>query len=402
MRTLSLFSGIGGLDLGLERAGFRIVAQCEQDPFCRAVLAKHWPGVPIFEDVRTIDPAAVPGVECVCGGFPCQDVSVAGKGAGVEKGERSGLWREMHRVIADLRPRWVIAENVPALRTRGADLVLGDLERLGYACWPVVVGAEHVGAPHRRHRVFIVAYREGGGCGADGSPRRDAGHADECGEGVAHAERDGRGTGSGEPGHEGGTRERRGEPAGGGELADASSLGEVRLSAGPGRTHEAQADPHGPGEGVACGFCRHPFDLERLGRYGCPNCHGEGLGDPRRPGREELDAPALAARAGLGGGERDAGMGHADSRRGREQEPGRGPQGRTPPRWPSPPGHPQHPWEAPRLVELPLGGVLDGVPARLVRAANRHALRAYGNAVVPQVAEVVGRAVMTVDREINP
>lgn len=161
MRTLSLFSGIGGLDLGLERAGFEIVAQCEADPFARAVLRKHWPGVRCFEDVRAMD-ATTLDVDAVVGGFPCQDVSCAGRGLGIEHGERSGLWREFARIVREARPRWVIAENVPALRTRGADRVLGDLEAIGYTCWPLVVGAEHVGAPHRRHRVFIVAHAERG------------------------------------------------------------------------------------------------------------------------------------------------------------------------------------------------------------------------------------------------
>ncbi|MFI4881405.1 MAG: DNA cytosine methyltransferase, partial [Phycisphaerales bacterium JB064] len=159
MRLLSLFTGIGGMDLGLERAGFEVVGMCEMDAFCRRVLARWWPGAPVFEDVRSVTGVSVREacgpIDAVCGGFPCQDISTAGKGAGID-GERSGLWREMHRVIRETEPRWVIAENVPALRARGADRVLDDLEASGYACWPVVVGARHVGAPHRRDRVFIV------------------------------------------------------------------------------------------------------------------------------------------------------------------------------------------------------------------------------------------------------
>jgi len=125
LRVLSLFSGIGGIDLGLERAGMRVVAQCEIEPFARAVLAKHWPDVRRYEDVRTLDGTEWRGtVDLVAGGFPCQDISTAGKGKGIEKGERSGLWREMRRIIGECRPRWVLAENVPALRTRGADIVL--------------------------------------------------------------------------------------------------------------------------------------------------------------------------------------------------------------------------------------------------------------------------------------
>jgi DNA (cytosine-5)-methyltransferase 1 len=160
MRVLDLFSGIGGIALGLERAGMTTIAFCEADPFCREWLAQQWPEVPQHDDVRSLDAAAFRGrVDIVAGGFPCQDVSVAGKGAGLD-GERSGLWREMLRVVRDVRPRWVLAENVPALRTRGADRVLGDLESAGYACWPLVVGARHVGAPHRRDRVWIVAHKQ--------------------------------------------------------------------------------------------------------------------------------------------------------------------------------------------------------------------------------------------------
>lgn len=157
MNVLSLFSGIGAHDLGLERAGMRTVAFCESDPWCRAVLAKHWPGVPCFPDVRRLAGADVPGpVDLVTGGFPCQDISVAGKGEGLD-GARSGLWFEYLRIVSELRPAWVLAENVPALRSRGFDTVAAGLESEGYAVRPVVVGAWAVGAPHRRDRVWIVA-----------------------------------------------------------------------------------------------------------------------------------------------------------------------------------------------------------------------------------------------------
>ena len=117
----SLFAGIGGFDLGLERAGMRCEWQVEIDPYARAVLAKHWPEVRRWEDVRTFPPKEGEwGVDVICGGFPCQDISVAGKGVGLA-GARSGLWYEFARIIGEIRPRFVIVENVAALLTRGAD-----------------------------------------------------------------------------------------------------------------------------------------------------------------------------------------------------------------------------------------------------------------------------------------
>lgn len=159
MNVLSLFSGIGGIDLGLERAGMRVVAQCEIDPFCRAVLAKHWPDVPRFDDVRELRGSDVSGIDLIAGGWPCQDISVAGKGRGIYA-ERSGLWWEFQRLIQEIRPRWVLGENVPALRTRGADEVAASLEGIGYTVAPFVVGAWAVGAQHERDRAWIVAHLE--------------------------------------------------------------------------------------------------------------------------------------------------------------------------------------------------------------------------------------------------
>ena len=161
MHLLDLFSGIGGFSLGLERSGaFKTVAFCEIEPYCQKVLAKHWPQVPIYDDVRTItaDRLASDGiaVDAICGGFPCQDISCAGKGAGLE-GERSGLWFEYARIIGELRPRYVIVENVSALLSRGLDRVLGTLASLGYNAEWHCIPASAVGAPHRRDRVWIVA-----------------------------------------------------------------------------------------------------------------------------------------------------------------------------------------------------------------------------------------------------
>lgn len=153
----SLFTGIGGFDLGLERAGMRVAWQCESDEFCRRVLARHWRGVPCYPDVRELAAPTAEPVDVLCGGFPCQDISIVGRGAGID-GERSGLWGEYARLIGDLRPGYVIVENVSALLTRGLDRVLGDLAALGYDAEWDCIPASAVGAPHRRDRVWIVAY----------------------------------------------------------------------------------------------------------------------------------------------------------------------------------------------------------------------------------------------------
>lgn len=166
LRHLDVFSGIGGFALGLRWAGgFETVGFCEIDPFCRRVLAKHWPGVWIHDDVRSLTGDLVRercgGVDLITAGFPCQQVSVAGRGEGIGTAERpterSGLVWELLRIVREVAPARVLLENVPALKARGADQVLAALEGMRYTCWPIVVGADDVGAPHRRKRVWIVA-----------------------------------------------------------------------------------------------------------------------------------------------------------------------------------------------------------------------------------------------------
>ena len=159
MRHLDLFSGIGGFSLGLERTGgFETVAFCEIDEWCRSQLARNWPGVPVHTDIGELDGQTIGHVDIVTGGFPCQDVSFANTTAKGIDGARSGLVFELLRVIREVRPNWVIIENSPALRVRGADRVLDEMEGQGYTCWPLVVGARHLIAPHRRDRVWIVAH----------------------------------------------------------------------------------------------------------------------------------------------------------------------------------------------------------------------------------------------------
>lgn len=154
----SLFSGIGGLELGLERAGLGPVAwQVEIDPWCRRVLAKHWPEAERFEDVKAVGRSVLAPVDVICGGFPCQDVSSAGLGRGIAEGTRSGLWFEFRRIVGELRPAHVVVENVASGLSRWLPTVRRDLFLLGYRTRAVRVAAFDVGAPHRRARVFVLA-----------------------------------------------------------------------------------------------------------------------------------------------------------------------------------------------------------------------------------------------------
>jgi DNA (cytosine-5)-methyltransferase 1 len=158
MNILDLFSGIGGFSLGLERAGMRTVAFCEIDPHARKVLNKHWPDVPVFTDVSTLSKDDLnEQIHIITGGFPCQDISLAGKGAGLE-GARSGLWFQFHRLIKEIQPRYAIIENVSALRSRGLDVVLRGLSEIGYDAEWHCIPAAAVGARHQRDRIWIVAY----------------------------------------------------------------------------------------------------------------------------------------------------------------------------------------------------------------------------------------------------
>lgn len=181
MKAISLFSGVGGFDLGFERAGIETVLQVEQDKHCLAVLERHWPNVRRLTDVASVCVsvageygrhyagtdtgsdehfADAGGIDIVYGGFPCQDVSVAGKRAGLD-GERSGLWFEFHRILRELRPRWAVIENVPGLLSsnggRDFGVILHGLGELGFHVGWAVLDAQHFGVPQRRRRVFVVA-----------------------------------------------------------------------------------------------------------------------------------------------------------------------------------------------------------------------------------------------------
>ena len=159
---LSLFSGIGGLDIAAEMAGIRTVGQCEWADFQTKILEKHWPDVPRWRDIRTLtaesfyERTGLRTVDIISGGFPCQPFSLAGKREG--KDDDRYLWPEMLRVIREIRPALVIGENVPGIVNLALDTVLSDLENEGYAAQPFIVPACGVDAPHRRDRVCIVAY----------------------------------------------------------------------------------------------------------------------------------------------------------------------------------------------------------------------------------------------------
>ena len=159
MKHGSLFSGIGGIDLGFEMAGIETTWTCEIDDWCNELLQKRFPNATHYRDVQKIGKDNLEPVDIISGGFPCQDISTAGKGAGLD-GKRSGLWFEMWRIICELRPRWVFIENVANLANKGGSRVLHDLAEAGYDAEWQVISARDVGARHLRKRMWIIAYRQ--------------------------------------------------------------------------------------------------------------------------------------------------------------------------------------------------------------------------------------------------
>ena len=160
MRMLDLFSGIGGFALAAKwRWGedLDLVGFCEIEKYAQKVLNKNFPGVPIYEDITKLNGNDFKDIDLITGGFPCQDISIAGKGEGIE-GSRSGLWTELHRIIGEIRPRYALIENVPMLTIRGGTRVIADLTQIGYDAEWTIIGADDVGAWHRRKRIWICAY----------------------------------------------------------------------------------------------------------------------------------------------------------------------------------------------------------------------------------------------------
>lgn len=167
----SLFSGIGGFDLGLERAGMQVIWQSEIDEFASRVLKKHWPDVPNLGDITKVDWSEVERPDVICGGYPCQPFSTAGKRGG--ENDARHLWPAMHNAIRVLRPRYALMENVRGHLSLGFGRVLGDLAEIGYDAEWQIIPAAAVGAPHKRDRVFIVAYPSSE-CGNGGQRRNGA------------------------------------------------------------------------------------------------------------------------------------------------------------------------------------------------------------------------------------
>lgn len=329
MRVLDLFSGIGGFSLGLERAGMTTVAFCEIEEYPRRVLRKHWPEVPIFGDIRELTSDQVGPVELICGGYPCQPFSTAGKRGGQDDDRH--LWPEMLRLVRECRPRWVIAENVAGHISMGLDDVLSDLEAEGYTCWPFVIPAVAVDAKHRRDRLWILAANSEclrstqqkrehqrpeilSGCSQDklvaGDDLADAGGRRCCGEESREIQQPGRAE-----------IERPSQ-----DLANPNS--ERGLQQERGKQNEWRRVSNG----------------------------SETLADSDSDSAERIKPCEPNAEKRTVSGRRQAGScGNGDGR------------------WPAEPG---------------VGRVANGVPNRA------HRIRCLGNAVVPQIPEILGRAIM--------
>lgn len=307
MTFLDLCAGIGGLSLGLTRAGMQCVGQVEIDDYCNKILRRHWPDVRRWRDIRTLDPAELPQATLVAGGYPCQPFSVAGQRKGA--GDDRHLWPFVFRIVAGLRPAWCLFENVAGHVSLGLDTVCADLEAIGYACGPLVVPACAVDAPHRRDRVWLLA-------------------------------------------HAGCARGRTSEPAG--DVADGANAGWPQAPGGSGTS-----GAHG-----GAGILADPESLSLRTGFRAREEAGQWRGRSG-DGRRQGVSPHTD---GLAGSEKF----HAAAIANQERQSCRifAPEWRA---WPVEPG---------------VGRVAHGVPGRVDR------LKGLGNAVVPQLAEMFGRAIM--------
>ncbi|MDD3182452.1 MAG: DNA cytosine methyltransferase [Alphaproteobacteria bacterium] len=246
MNVLDLFSGIGGFSLGLEAAGMRTVAFCEIETYCQKILRRHWPDVPIHDDVRKLDGFAYRGtVELICGGYPCQPFSMAGRRRGAE--DERHLWPQMYRLIREIRPRWVVAENVAGHISLGFDEVASSLEAEGFTVWPFIIPACAVGAPHRRDRVWIVGYAKHNGSSATAIPRGASPPSTDNEKGANEASQSAGASQSGDDSFmantgRSGIHERWGAPHAEGEMPEPRRMGCDGLSDGRRAETEALAD----------------------------------------------------------------------------------------------------------------------------------------------------------------
>lgn len=320
----SMFAGIGGLELGFESTGrFETKWQVEIDDYANQVLGKHWPSVARWKNVKTFPPRPVSDWQCdvIAGGFPCQDLSFAGKGAGLA-GERSGLFSEIIRVAGIIKPRAIVLENVAALYVRGLGVVLGELAQIGYDAEWHCVSAASVGAPHRRDRVFIVAWHANGehGDSIRGVQERSAAESSRSGANLRDANGDSK-------------------PAGSVHLANADGTQRER-------------------SGVSSGI-----------HAGDPNINSASSG------REQTQKMADSASVRQSG----------PRMYGKSVNTTKGSEGETNHVKPSGQGKESH-WHS----EPAVGRVANGVPRRVDR------LRCLGNAIVPQVAQVVAERVLEI------
>lgn len=318
LRVLDLFSGIGGFSLGLERTGgFETVAFCEIEEFPRKVLAKHWPEVPQYEDVRTLRGEQVGPVDIICGGYPCQPFSTAGKRRGEEDDRH--LWPEFSRLVDELRPAWVIGENVAGHISMGLDDVLSDLEGKGYACRPFVIPACAKGAHHRRDRTWVIA-------------------------------------------HSSDILQSRKLDNGRNQSAATGSQGCNELQERPANGKRVWSEPGTSASMVAHAESQRRAEARQLGGRRSKRTTGasaapEDVSNPQRIGCIKVVTPEQS------GAPRKGPTGEAGYRSG--------------------PG-----WWAGWLPEPDVGRVADGVPHRVDR------LKSLGNAVVPQIPEMIGHAIL--------
>ena len=372
LATLDLFSGIGGFARGFEATG-SIETTCfvEQDPYCQAVLRHHWPDVPILGDIRDVKGCDLPiQPDVICGGFPCQPFSQAGKQ--LAQDDPRHLWPEMFRLIRECRPAWVVGENVAGLIKLGLDEVLSDLEGEGYATRTFNLPACAVGAPHIRQRLWIIAHAD-----SQGEPDKPFDGAGQLGFGfVADTKR----------GRRGQNREQRG-------LDKVSRSGaHAKLPIKKSSPDVANTDNgHRPRkvEGVLgeqgretsdrlAGECEDVADTDNADRRRGTERRQVGDGELELHG-EERPAKDVANTKSAGGQARGRdGMGTTDRSRGNKgQSPGSGSKGDRARR-------PEDYWQS----EPAVGRLADGIPNRVSQ------LRALGNTIIPQIAEEIGHAIV--------